>query len=450
VTRAEGRLYGPLVWSLVGALAASGCLLTILMLTAVIGPFRFLGPFDRAERDGIGLWLPIETGEIATRRRIEAWRAALPRDEALAESRSLDELRRREIRLIVVADARALSPYALESLRSYLLGGGAAVLAGSLAVRSADGRWLGYERMARLLRTGSVGLVDADASRAIAAWHRGPLSSGLAPGEELALLPEAGVPALDDPEAELRWAGEPGLGAAASRRLAVGRGRLVWLAAGPESIAEPGAGGADAMRRLVGAALAWAGREPALEMLPWPNGAPLAGQVLTHAPASWSSLDRRALERRIRAEIEESAESGTLARIGLPAARLGRSESERLWRAAISLLREHDAWIAPRGAVAEWSLRRTRVTHRLRRSGPQRLTVDVTNRGDEEIEGLVLRVHLNAPCRSVRVAGTKLLQELPGFALDRERERVDLPLPALAARSTLSFHLDVEPGPGAS
>jgi hypothetical protein len=128
--------------------------------------------------------------------------------------------------------------------------------------------------MARLLGVARVVPLPRDASRGLAAARRGPLSAGLESGQRLAVDAEEGAPAIEDPAAELRWAGDeasgPQAGAArgASLRREFGAGRLVWLGAGPDrSAAGATAPGGD-FARLVAATFAWAAREPFAEVLP--------------------------------------------------------------------------------------------------------------------------------------------------------------------------------------
>jgi hypothetical protein len=134
--------------------------------------------------------------------------------------------------------------------------------------------------MEDLLRIAHVALTAPGEAPMLVPGRRGPIAAALAPGQSLALLPASLLPGIDDSRAELMWLDRSGAGRAASRRLRVGAGRLVWLAAGPGEIVALGDDnvGGD-VRRLIAAAYAWAAREPFAEVLaPTPDAAqPSAG-----------------------------------------------------------------------------------------------------------------------------------------------------------------------------
>ena len=59
-----------------------------------------------------------------------------------------------------------------------------------------------------------------------------------------------------------------------------GKGRLAWIAVGPERAATTGTDHR-LLLHVLEAAVAWSSRMPSVEVLPWPGGAPFA-------PASWA------------------------------------------------------------------------------------------------------------------------------------------------------------------
>jgi hypothetical protein len=225
--------------------------------------------------------------------------------------------------------------------------------------------------MARLLGA-AIAPLPREASLALAAARPGPLSAGLAPDQRLALLPEGGVPATADPAAELRWAGDLAPGAAppsgargASLRREIGRGRLVWLGAGPDrSAAGATAPGGD-FARLAAAAFAWAAREPYAEVLP--------------APAA--------------------------------SAGAGRSD----------------------------------LAAEVRRLGPRRHLIEISNRGREPAREGVVRLHLNARAEHVALERTVLQQEEPRWSFRKREGLVDLHLPEISGRRSLAYTLDLDP-----
>ncbi len=286
----EGRSYGPLTLAVGLALLAMGIALSLQTIASVVGPFDFVGR-PRAGTLTLGVWLPGSAGYDArtdTRRRARSWRAALGGRVRVREGGSLDTLAGEGVSALAVSDARGLSAAELASLSDYVRGGGSVIVTGPVAVRGPEGEWLGTQAMARLLGVPRIVPLPRDASRGLAAARRGPLSAGLGSGQRLAVDAEEGDPAIDDPAAELRWAGDeasgPQLGAArgASLRREIGAGRLVWLGAGPDrSAAGATAPGGD-FARLVAATFAWAAREPYAEILPpvaaaanAPDGSPL-------------------------------------------------------------------------------------------------------------------------------------------------------------------------------
>jgi len=385
-----GRSYGPLTLALGVGLVAMGMALAVQMIAAVVGPFDLLRGAAPVGALRLGVWMPASSGYDARsegRRRARAWRAVLGRRVAVREAGSLAALVEAGAAVVAVSDARSLADDELASLREYLRRGGAAIVAGPVGVRGPEGAWRGTAAMARLLGVARIAALPREASGALAAARRGPLSAGLAPGQRLALLPEPGVLALDAPEAELCWAGD-GAEAhgprGASLRRELGAGRLVWLGAGPELSAAGATTPGGDFARLAAAAFAWAAREPFAETLPLsdPPGASLAG-----APD------------------------------GPPAARAAPAPASP----------------APAPLDAELS-----------RLGPQRHLLEVTNRGASALARAVVRVHLNRPVLRVALGRTVLQQDEPRWRFDARAQHVDVRLPELPAGRSLGYTLDLD------
>ncbi len=287
----HSRLVGAGVW-----LLASGAVLCVLMLIGTVGPFRF-AVARGAEAHGIGLWEAPSPHPDSSRLRVAAWRRIVPEDWPLRVDRNFASLRAAGVAVIAVPDARALGDADLAALRDFARAGGGIVLAGSVAVETPLGEWRGYEAMAQLLEVERVFPLERTYSQAFVARARGPLTAPLLPGERIALVPEAGVPALAEESPELCWDSDPTEAAsgperprAAARRLQLGSGRLVWLAAGPESAQ----GGLDAHLPIAGllrAALSWAAGDPVLEVVPVDWTPTASGDA---ARAQWQEL-RKAL-----------------------------------------------------------------------------------------------------------------------------------------------------------
>jgi hypothetical protein len=328
------------------------------------------------------------------------------------------------------------------ALRRHLEAGGGVVLAGSFGVRDREGRWRGYERMQQLLGA-DVSPRPSEASHFLAPGVRGPLSAAVAPAQRVPLVAESGVPGVADPQAELRWAD----GSGASLRLESGRGRLVWIAAAPEAAAASREPVGDArLAPVFEAALAWAAREPFLELLAWPDGARLAASVEADLPGREGGTSHlpRELAQRLEARIADTRERGALLDLSRFAAEVDGAERAPLVAYAGRRLRAERAWVARPGDVAAWARRRAGLETSLVRAGPRRYLVSVANRNREPVSGATLRVHLNLDARAARVERTILQQEEPRVDIDLARARVDLRLPELAGGARSAYALDLE------
>lgn len=438
-TGAEGRLYGPMVTTIAAVLFACGLALGIQMIAAVIGPFRFLAPDEEEARRAFGLWtIHVRERSAESGRRLRAWRSVAPRDRPVFESFSLDELARQGVRAVAIPGGRKLSRDEAVKLRSFLRGGGGAVLTGSVGVTTPGGDWRGYALMERLIRVAHVAQVDRDVSRSVAAAWRGPLSSRLAPAEAIPLIPEAGAPAIADGNAELRWNAEGRSALGASRRVTIGRGRLAWLSIGPES-ARSGTGEPwNAMTRLVRASIDWASGVPSIEVLSWPGGAPFAARVVRAGTAEASGVLEAADA--LRAAADTAERTGSFARLVLPPHGAGGDALERL---ALGELGARDAWIAREGEVRRWVEARSSIGASVRRAGPRRLLVDVSNRSRDAVAGVALRVYLNRSALSAKVGVTTLGQEAPLLEFRAGEEQLDLDLPPLPPRGSVAYYLDL-------
>jgi hypothetical protein len=370
VNAPEGALYRPLVWILAIGLVASGVLLSIQMVSTVVGPFRLaeLGASD--PRGVVVFWTP-PTGIAGAQLRSAIGYELVASGRAVREVARLGGLDPAREGSIVLAEAQRLDAATLEQISTYLAKGGGAVLIGGIATRDAEGAPIGTDAMRAFLGAGVVPLGPRDAA-AIVAARRGPIVAPLGPDQSIQVTIGEGGFGLEAPDAELRWQDGP----AASLRVARGAGRLAWLAAAPEQAV------AEADRRhlqhLQEAAIAWVSRTAWIEVLAEPDGP---------APATH---------------------------------------------------RDQAAWKLARGAVDA----------SVRRAGPRRLIVEVTNNARLPVEGLVLRVHLNEPVHAgVRVETTALLQARATLRRVPEAEAIDLVLPTLDARRSRAYSLDFESAP---
>ncbi len=452
--RSGGALYVLLVWSTSGLFATAGCALLLLMLATVVGPFRF-GTLDAAQAArAIGIWLPQATGRPLPReiaRRAEAWRKLARRDEPVIESHSLAKLDASGARLVILPDARQLDRGQLYLLRRYLEEGGGVLLTGSLGVRSPEGEWRGYELMQEILDVPAISPLEREQAGAISAFVRGPLSAGLTPSQAVLLRGEPGVPAIEVAHSELRWSRRGaalGASAGASRRLEIGRGRLVWIGPGPEAVFEAEQVQHRALEEVFRNAIAWARRRPTLEVLPWPRGAPFAAQIVRgdgpapNTPLTPESL--RSFERHLESAMTMAAESGEYLRFDIPAAELEARDIGVLVARLHAQLVEQGAWLATREQESAWSRGVSKVLVSMRRMGPRRLLVNVTSRGDRPLEKVALRLWINQSILWARPDQTTLMQDVPQLHYQNGAESIGIVLPPLQPDASLSFFIDFE------
>ncbi len=449
--KSEGRLYLPLVLSLGATLFAAALALGLLTIAAVLGPFRLLAPGSTPAGGTLGLWLRDPAAQGPAAGRVHAWRA-VAEERGVSEATTLAALVEGDVRVVALPDARTLSRGEADALASFVRAGGAVLLTGSVGVRGADGSWRGYELMQELLQVSRVVPRPVEATSVVAAAQRGPLSAALEPGERIALVPEPGQPGIDAADAELAWAegGEP---SGASRRLALGRGRLAWLAAGPESAAATGSLGGSAapgLDRVVRATLAWCAREPFVEMLAWPGGAPFPASLpreseLKTAPGRVAAdAAERTAQRRVEEGIERSLATGVPFELPPAPDSLAPRARAALLGHARARLHARGAWFADASAVSAWRRLRDGVAATVERAGPQRSLVEVANHNRDRVAGAVVRVHLNERVARVVVERTTLQQDPVRAQVDRARGQVDVRLPELPAGGRFSFTVDVE------
>jgi len=440
VNAPEGGLYRPLVWSLAILFVASGALLAVQMISTVVGPFRLseIGASD--PRAVVALWRPraMATGAAA---RTRLGHELVESGRAVREVTALGGIDPGRVGAIVVSEPRRIDEAQLDELARYLDAGGGAVLLGSIAVRDRDGSWRGWDEMSELLGAPVVTL-DAGRAQAIVAARRGPLSAALLPRQRVALAPEDELPGLLLADAELRWTvpSEDEVGPAAGVRLAKGKGRLAWLAVEPERIAASDAD-RERLRHTLEAAVAWASRTAWLEVLPWPGGAAF-GSVVERS-SSDEAIDVAALEASWRRQVEAARADGGLAQLRLPAEQARNGTAEQ----ALSRMFRAKGWVATRSELSSWTRTRASIDASLRRAGPRRLVVEVTNHGLVAAGDVVLRVHLNEPALRASADATQLFQEGAQVRLAPGSEALDLFLPRLDPRASAAYSLDYEPAP---
>jgi hypothetical protein len=262
--------------------------LSILMWANIIGPFRFLDPPPEHAAQTLGLWIPRSPSRVVapeTSRRLTLWRRMLEGERDVIAHHELAQLIAAGVGTIAVPDGRGLADGELEQLRAFAAQGGGVVLCGWIAVADSGGQWRGDGAMRNLLAADRIERVSTGEPTSLVAARNGPLAVQLAQGETIRLAAEPEAPALLDSSAEIRWATtRPGATLAASRRLLVGRGRLVWLAAGPERAWEADIEPWQPMPRLLVAAIAWAARSPILEWSDRPGGDQLVAKLSRVGP----------------------------------------------------------------------------------------------------------------------------------------------------------------------
>ena len=439
---AEGVLYRGLVWSVALALVAAGALLSIQMISAVVGPFRIAQLGEHDARGAVALYRDAYQPAGAAQRS-PFGHDLVSSGRSVREMTSLRELDPAATGSIVLTEPRMLGGNEVAALRDYVAAGGGAVLIGSVGVRDAEGAWLGYDTMRNLLGA-EVAPLDEDRARAIVASRRGPIAAALVPGQRITVTPELGLPGAALADAELRWAGahpDPAAPAAALRR-DFGAGRLAWIAIGPDRAATTETD-QRRLRHVLEAAVAWTSRTPWIEVLPWPDAAPFAGVVETAAAGVAAPGDPSAWRR----EIDAAAIDGGIARLRVPDVARRQSSTEQELAVAIGELGRRGAWVATRSENSTWTRERAAVKASVRRAGPRRVLVEVTNFGRTAASRVVLRVFLNEPVRHAEAEATKLFQADATVRLVPNAEVLDLVLPDLDARASAAFSLDYQPVP---
>jgi hypothetical protein len=232
-------------------------------------------------------------------------------------------------------------------------------------------------------------------------------------------------------------------------RLLVGRGRLAWIGPGPEVVFEATENDRRALERVLRNSVDWVRGDPNIELLPWPEGALFSISLAPGPPvdgANLSSEQREAMEKEIISELSPAATRGEHMLLTLPAAFPGDPFAGQLKARVVDQLEQREAWIASPGEVRSWQSARSQMLLGLRRVGPSRLLIDVTNRSEVDMAGATVRVWLNRPTRSVRLDQTTVLQAMPEIRHRRGEEAVDIELPGLEPGTTRSYYLDLEAG----
>lgn len=440
----EAVLYRPLVWSLATALLGAGALLSIQMISAVVGPFRLAQLGEHDPRGAVALFRDAYQ-PVGAAVRSPFGHELVEAGRSVRELSSLHDLDPAKVGAVVISELRVLRDDEAAVLRNYLAGGGGAVLVGSVGVRDADGAWLGYETMHNLLGAEVLPL-DKDRARAIVANRRGPIASALSPRQRIGVIQEGGFPAALVTDSELRWEGAqagPDAPAAALRR-EFGKGRLAWIAVGPERVTSTDAD-QRLLRRVLEAAVAWSSRMPWVEVLPWPGGASFAGVVEPDASGGDAADGRPELV--WTREIDAAEQDAGIARLLVSADARRHDATEARLADALGELGRRGAWVATRSEISTWTRQRSAVRASVRRAGPRRIVVEVTNLGRSATSRVVLRVFLNEPVLRAEVDATELLQAVASVQLRPNAEVLDLVLPELDPRASAAFSLDYELAP---
>jgi hypothetical protein len=184
---------------------------------------------------------------------------------------------------------------------------------------------------------------------------------------------------------------------------------------------------------------------PWVEVLPWPGGASFAG-VVEPAASGGGAADGRP-ELVWTREIDAAEQDAGIARLLVSADARRHDATEARLADAIGELGRRGAWLATRSEISTWTRQRSAVNASVRRAGPRRIVVEVTNLGRSAASRIVLRVFLNEPVLRAEVDATELLQAAARVQLRPNAEVLDLVLPQLDPRASAAFSLDYEPTP---
>jgi peptidoglycan/xylan/chitin deacetylase (PgdA/CDA1 family) len=290
----EGGLYPWIAVPLAVGLLGAGALLMIAMLSTVIGPFSIGSTPSVSAAERIALWHPPSAGapEYLRARNLRLWETMFPPPIQIVESSALAELLERNPSVVIVDAAERMDRAELASLRSYVRRGGAALLSGWIGVDAKAGGELDTSIMRELLEVKAVERLPRDQSYFAAAGVRGPLLAGVPAGQRFTLPAQDAIPAIPDEVAELFWSSwaihpqAPVSGA--SLRLQIGKGRLAWLAMGPDPSKMPSDA---ALAQVFRNAAAWACARPSGELLAWPRGAPFAALLAMDTEHEFQSAE---------------------------------------------------------------------------------------------------------------------------------------------------------------
>ena len=169
----EGALYRPLVWLLSIGLVASGVLLSIQMVSTVVGPFRLAEIGASDPRGMVVFWTP-PTGIAGAQLRSAIGYELVASGRAVREVVGLGGLDPAREGSVVLSEAQRLDAAKLDDLSRYMAKGGGVVLIGGIATRDAEGAPLGTAAMQAFLGAPVVPL-GAQAEAALVAARRGPI-----------------------------------------------------------------------------------------------------------------------------------------------------------------------------------------------------------------------------------------------------------------------------------
>lgn len=449
----DRKLYSATIWSLSLFLLTAGAVLVIAMLANVIGPFRFTALDASSRSRAVGFWIPAD-GDLPyppeIKRRAAAWRRFIGDDDIVIESNRLRDLLNAGVGVVILPDARRIDAEHAEALHRYMMDGGGIIVTGSIGVRDADDEWLGYGLMRDLLQVPSIMPLPREQSDSLAAGWRGPIAARLDPGAQFGVISEPGVPALEGREGELVWArafDEAGSHAVASRRIRLGLGRLVWIGPGPEVIDESDLADRSALESALANAIAWVRRKPVLEVMPWSNGARYAVELDKRIDPEADRLDDRArfaFEDRAMATIERAARTGEHVSIQIPVRGSGDAWAESLRIRLLERIGADGGWPVSREQTSSWLAARAGLNVSVTQAGPNRILVNLSNRGEVPVTGVGLRLWINRPAASIQTEAINVGQAVPGVVFHRASESAEISMPDLAAGTTVAFYIDLD------
>lgn len=122
----------------------------------------------------------------------------------------------------------------------------------------------------------------------------------------------------------------------------------------------------------------------------------------------------------------------------------GRGEYSPVMRRLGAYLKERNFWTASGSTIARWWLARSGLEVNVHRMSKRRIALVVSNASSATVRGAVIQLNINEPASDIDITSDILGTVIPPYRYNPKTQVVEITIPSLGGKSSLSLYVDFD------